>query len=198
MVEHGVSYCGMQVITQFQVGDGAAELEADADFATLFGGRRSDRHFTISPGACRAVGRRRIWTTGRAANEQRMEWMRRFRELGGVLLAGTDMQFGGIMLHRELRNLEALGMSRLEVIAAATGGCARALRMETKLGMVRDGPPGRSRRAPPRSARRPRRLAGHCVRLQGGAVWPTVNSDRSDAVDMSDRGARRSRGEWLR
>ncbi|NJM92526.1 MAG: amidohydrolase family protein [Rhodospirillaceae bacterium] len=49
------------------------------------------------------------------------------------------MQFGGIMLHRELRNLETLGMSRLEIIAAATGGCARALRLETKLGTVREG-----------------------------------------------------------
>jgi enamidase len=138
MVRHGVVYCGMQVITQFQVGDGAEELEADSDFATLFGdGERQAFHdFT-----------RRLqggWTQedldyGRAANEQRMEWMRRFRELGGVLIAGTDMQFGGIMLHRELRNLEALGMSRLEVIAAATGGCARALRLEKELGMVRDG-----------------------------------------------------------
>jgi cytosine/adenosine deaminase-related metal-dependent hydrolase len=138
MVKHGVVYCGMQVITQFQVGDGAAELEADSDFATLFGEeeRQAFRDFT-----------RRLqggWTQedldyGRAANEQRMEWMRRFRGLGGVLIAGTDMQFGGIMLHRELRNLEALGMSRLEVITAATGGCARALRLDNELGMVRDG-----------------------------------------------------------
>ncbi len=75
----------------------------------------------------------------RAANEMRSEWMRRFRELGGVLLAGTDMQFGGIMLHRELRNLEALGLSRLDVITAATGGCARALRLDSRLGILRHG-----------------------------------------------------------
>ena len=59
--------------------------------------------------------------------------MQRFRDLGGGLLAGTDMQFGGIMLHRELRNLETLGMSPLEVIAAATGGCAKAFGLDDEL-----------------------------------------------------------------
>jgi imidazolonepropionase-like amidohydrolase len=138
MVERGVSYCGMQVITQFQVGEGIAELEADADYAALFGEaeRRAFVEFTQ-----RLQG---SWTKedlyyGKLANDRRMEWMRRFRALGGVLLAGTDMQFGGIMLHRELRNLEALGMSRLEIISAATGGCARALGLEGKLGTVREG-----------------------------------------------------------
>jgi imidazolonepropionase-like amidohydrolase len=138
MVKHGVTYCGMQVITQFQVGDGAAELEADADFKALF---RDEERRAFLDFTQRLQG---SWTQedldyARAANEQRLEWMRRFRELGGVLIAGTDMQFGGIMLHRELRNLEALGMSRLEVITAATGGCARALHMGTKVGTVREG-----------------------------------------------------------
>ena len=68
-----------------------------------------------------------------------MEWMQRFRELGGQLLAGTDMQFGGIMLHRELRNLQTLGMSPLEVIATATGGCAKALRLDHEIGLIQKG-----------------------------------------------------------
>ncbi len=120
MVMRGVSYCGMQAITQFQVGEGVAALETDPDFTALFGEneRRTFRDFTR-----RLQG---TWTDedleyGRRANDKRMEWMQRYRALGGILLAGTDMQFGGIMLHRELKNLEALGMSRLEVIAAATG-----------------------------------------------------------------------------
>ena len=37
MVQHGVHYCGMHVISQFQAGEGVAELEADADFVGLFG-----------------------------------------------------------------------------------------------------------------------------------------------------------------
>jgi hypothetical protein len=138
MIERRVSYCGMQVITQFQVGEGVDALEADRDFNALFGDgeRQAFRDFT-----------RRLqgsWTHedleyGRRANDTRMEWMQRYHALGGVLLAGTDMQFGGIMLHRELKNLEALGMSRLEVIAAATGGCAKALRLDTELGLAREG-----------------------------------------------------------
>jgi imidazolonepropionase-like amidohydrolase len=128
----------MHVITQFQVGEGAEALEADPDFNSLFGDgeRLAFKDFTK-----RLQG---SWTGedleyARRANEQRMEWMRRYRDLGGVLLAGTDMQFGGIMLHRELQNLEALGMSRLEVISAATGGCAKALRLDAEFGMVREG-----------------------------------------------------------
>ena len=49
------------------------------------------------------------------------------------------MQFGGIMLHRELANLEALGMSPLEVITAATGACAKALRIDHDIGFVKRG-----------------------------------------------------------
>ncbi len=49
------------------------------------------------------------------------------------------MQFGGIMLHRELKNLEALGMTRLQVIMAATGGAARALRLDSELGLISEG-----------------------------------------------------------
>jgi hypothetical protein len=168
MVRHGVTYCGMQVITQFQVGDGAAELEADSDFATLFGDgeRQAFRDFT-----------RRLqgsWTQedleyGRAANEQRIEWMRRFRELGGVLIAGTDMQFGGIMLHRELRNLEALGMSRLEVITATTDARGhytgrKSLELSARV--------RRSRRAPPRPIGDLGALRDiECVFKDGKAVW---------------------------
>lgn len=138
MILRQVSYCAMAVITQYQVGVGVSELEADADYLNLFdhGERNAFREFS-----------RRLqgsWTVedleyARIANDNRMEWLRHFRNMGGVLLAGTDMQFGGIMLHRELRNLEAVGMSPLEVITAATGGCAKALHVETEYGLLREG-----------------------------------------------------------
>ncbi|MGD9536337.1 MAG: amidohydrolase family protein [Alphaproteobacteria bacterium] len=138
MIRHGACYCGMQVITQFQAGDGVAALEADEDFVTLFGDAERESFLAFS---------RRLqgsWTAEdmtcwKRANEARMEWMRRFRAMGGVLLAGTDMQFGGIMLHRELRNIAALGASPIEVIATASGGCARALRLDANLGTIREG-----------------------------------------------------------
>jgi imidazolonepropionase-like amidohydrolase len=43
------------------------------------------------------------------------------------------------MLHRELKNLEALGLSRLEVITAATGIAAKALGLQDRCGMIRSG-----------------------------------------------------------
>jgi hypothetical protein len=138
MVANDVLYCGMQVITQYQVGEGVDVLEADKDFQTLFGDgeKQAFRDFT-----------RRLqggWSPedldyARRANDRRIEWMQRYRGLGGVLLAGTDMQFGGIMLHRELRNLEQLGLSRLEVITTATARNAAALGLGVICGTVRAG-----------------------------------------------------------
>ncbi len=138
MVENGVHYCGMHVITQYQVGEGVDFLETDKDFQTLFGDgeRRAFRDFTQ-----RLQG---SWSAedidyARRANDRRVDWMQRYRELGGLLLAGTDMQFGGIMLHRELRNLELLGLSRLEVITTATATNAKALGLGAVSGMLRAG-----------------------------------------------------------
>lgn len=138
MIENVVGYCGMQVIGQYQAGDGVAELQADPDFTDLFG--ESERRAFLDFSRRLTGG----WSgedldSAKSANDIRMEWMRRFRTLGGRLLAGTDMQFGGIMLHRELRNLEAVGMSTTEVIAAATGGNARALGVGASLGTLREG-----------------------------------------------------------
>lgn len=138
MIENGVSYCGMQVISQHQVGDGAAELEADPDFTALFGETERRAFFDFSRRLTGSWSREDL-ESAKAANDMRMEWMRRYRALGGTLLAGTDMQFGGIMLHRELRNLETIGLSANEVIAAATGGNARALGIGARLGALREG-----------------------------------------------------------
>ncbi len=138
MIDCRVSYCPMHVITQFQVGQGVAELEADADFLNLFGERERVLFKEFNE---RLQG---SWTDedlkyARVANDRRLEWIERFHKMGGVLLAGTDMQFGGIMLHRELRNLEAVGLSRLQVITAATGSCAKALHVEKEFGTLQKG-----------------------------------------------------------
>lgn len=137
MVRHGVPYCGMHVIAQFLVGEGVPELEADVDFAEIFGEaeRTAFRDFVQ-----RLSG---MWTAEDAdwwkrANEARMEWMRRFRAMGGQLLVGTDTQFSGIMLHRELANIAALGAPPLGVIAMASGGNARAMGLG-ELGTVEAG-----------------------------------------------------------
>jgi hypothetical protein len=138
MIDRKVCYCPMHVITQFQVGQGAAELEADADYLNVFDDseRAAFREFNE-----RLQG---SWTGddlkyARIANDRRLEWIGRFYKMGGVLLPGTDMQFGGIMLHRELENLQSIGMSRLQVITAATGQCAKALHVEKEFGMLQKG-----------------------------------------------------------
>ena len=179
MVSHGVSYCGMQVILDFQLGAGADELEADPDYRTLFGTveRQSFRDF-----AHRLHG---TWTDkdrefARRANDTRREWMRRFRALGGMLLAGTDMQFGGIMLHRELSNLRDLGMAPLEVIATATGACGRLLGLPQ--GLVRDGCPADLvilNRSPVDDLSALRDIA--CVLKNGTIVWGNIEADAGSA-----------------
>jgi Amidohydrolase family len=138
MVAHGVSYCPTLVVHQNQAGVGLRELEADRDYRTMYGEaeRREWAAFidyvqgtwTAEDQRCMAV-----------ATEQRIEWMRRFHAMGGTLVVGVDMQFGGIMLHRELQNLAAAGLSPLEVIAAATGRSARELGMGDSLGTIEAG-----------------------------------------------------------
>jgi hypothetical protein len=138
MIEKRVKYCGMHVITQYQTGEGVGFLEADEDFQTLYGDGEKQAFRDFS---------RRLqgdWNAedldqARRANNRRMEWMQRFHAHGGTLLAGTDMQFGGIMLHRELRNLEMLGLSRVEVIATATSTNASALGLKEICGTLRAG-----------------------------------------------------------
>jgi hypothetical protein len=138
MIRRGVAYCGMQVITQFQVGEGVSYLENDPDFLDLFG-EGEKQAFKAFAGRLQGSWTDDDLDCARRANDRRMEWMQRYHAMGGVLLAGTDMYFGGIMFHRELRNLESLGLSPLEVITMATGGCAKALGVDHEFGLIRKG-----------------------------------------------------------
>ena len=108
MIQHGVPYCGMHVIAQFLVGEGVPELEADADFADIFSEAERTAFRNFVQRVSGHVDGRDVDYWERA-NVARMEWMRRFRTMGGELLVGTDTQFSGIMLHRELANIAALG-----------------------------------------------------------------------------------------
>ena len=165
MVERGVCYCGMHVITQFQVGDGLALLENDIDFRALFSERERrgvQRLHPASAGRLDGRGHR----LGRRANDMRMEWMQRFRSLGGQLLAGTDMQFGGIMLHRELANLQAR-MSPFEVITTATGVCAKAFGLDHSIGLVKRELEGRSGGARTQPSQGPRCAQGDRSGVEG-------------------------------
>ena len=138
MVQHGVSYCPTLVIHQNQAGFGLRELEADLDYRTMYGEkeRREWAAFIdYMQGTFTAEDRRCM----AAAAEKRMEWMTRFHAMGGTLVVGVDMQFAGIMLHRELENLSTAGLSNLEVITAATGRSAEELGMGDSLGTIEPG-----------------------------------------------------------
>jgi imidazolonepropionase-like amidohydrolase len=137
MVEHGVSYCPTLVIHQHQV-EASSALEADPDYQALFGeAERAEwaAFLKYIQGNWAEPDRRDM----AAAYDVRVEWIHRFHALGGTVVAGTDMQFGGIVLHRELRNLEAAGLSRMDVIAAATGLAAQELGKAESLGTLQPG-----------------------------------------------------------
>jgi imidazolonepropionase-like amidohydrolase len=138
MIDHGVSYCPLLVACQLSGGDGVAELEADSDFIELFSEveRRDFRAFMDRLSGGWTAEDLACW---KRANENRLKWMRRFREMGGTLLVGTDFQWGGITMHQELRNLAAVGMGAVELIAAATGESAKALRLNSNLGTIKQG-----------------------------------------------------------
>jgi imidazolonepropionase-like amidohydrolase len=138
MIESGVVYCGMQVIAQFQLDEGVDELKADPTFTSVFG-EVERSNFLAFIRKLQGTWSPEDFEYWKIANDNRMEWMRRFRSAGGALIFGTDMQFGGIMLHQELRNALALGMTPLQVIAAATGGAARAMRLQDEFGTISAG-----------------------------------------------------------
>ena len=138
MVAKGVAYCPTFVVTNYLAGLGREELENDQDYLRLF---ETTDHRAFDDLVEQMNG---TWTADdgyywKAALDNRYEWVRRFHGLGGVVLPGTDMQYGGIQLHRELGNLEACGLSRLEVITAATGAAAHAAGMSATLGLIQEG-----------------------------------------------------------
>ena len=138
MVEHEVPFCSTIVVHEHQAGVGIAELEADPDYQTMYGEpelRAWAQFLEYVQGSWSHEDHELMGI----AVEKRIEWMSRFRELGGRLLAGADMQFGGIMLHRELHNLTRAGLSPLEAITAATGHAAQALRMADSIGTLQPG-----------------------------------------------------------
>lgn len=66
------------------------------------------------------------------------EFCAAFHAAGGALVAGTDLSFGGILLHRELAHFRAAGLSPLEAIRTATRQAASWLG-RSDLGIVQAG-----------------------------------------------------------
>jgi imidazolonepropionase-like amidohydrolase len=138
MVEHNVAHCPTLVVSQAQAQTITAALSSDTDYQTEFGPPEYQAWAAFLDSI------QSTWTPADRdflvrSIEVRLEWMRRFRAAGGRLLCGTDMQFGGIVLHRELLNLRDVGLSAMEVITLATRDAAVALRMDETLGTLEAG-----------------------------------------------------------
>jgi imidazolonepropionase-like amidohydrolase len=76
----------------------------------------------------------------RPAIERYQRFVKRFREMGGRVVVGTDQPLGALALHRELELLHEAGLSPSEVIFAATRQGGLALRA-APLGILVAGAP---------------------------------------------------------
>jgi cytosine/adenosine deaminase-related metal-dependent hydrolase len=76
----------------------------------------------------------------RAAVAELGRFIARFHELGGIVLAGTDLgRLDGLDLHEELRLLARSGLPPAAALQAATIHAARALGWDDRIGSVREG-----------------------------------------------------------
>jgi imidazolonepropionase-like amidohydrolase len=102
------------------------EIRADADFPSDPndpGRQQYERHNAYIS---------KDWTPQDVADQKRAidhyaEFCLRYVRLGGPLVAGTDLGFGGILLHRELGLFAKAGLSTLQVIRTGTRQAASAL-----------------------------------------------------------------------
>ncbi len=136
MVEADVAYAPTMVAHYLKSDLGRRDLERDPDYA-LFS--EADRATSEAFRGYLA----RTWSDEakiamRASLSNREEWLRRFHAAGGTVVAGTDTQYGGLMLHAELRNLDEAGLGCRSAIRAATSAAADTIG-RSDLGRLRAG-----------------------------------------------------------
>jgi hypothetical protein len=134
MVEHGVAYCPTLIVWKYLVEPGGGSIETDPDFDDFFTSDVRAEFAALTGTMTESWGPqdRDNWA---AAFEIRKEWVNRFRSLGGTVVLGTDMQFGGIAAHEELRIIVDCGLTPTEALMAATADAA-AVAAKPDLGRV--------------------------------------------------------------
>jgi imidazolonepropionase-like amidohydrolase len=137
MVRRGVAYCPTLVGFEHSAGLATDYLEKDPGYA-LFGDEERTAWVKFKERGNATWSAQEI-ADSRASWENRREWIRRFRDLGGQVLVGTDTPFGGILIHRELALLAELGLTPLELISTATGRAAAAMHVADRIGTVETG-----------------------------------------------------------
>ncbi|MFN8534088.1 MAG: amidohydrolase family protein [Dehalococcoidia bacterium] len=111
---------------------------------------KSDRDWPQQPGNPQVIGYERHvdyltvdwsdadYTAQAQAVDRYREFCRIFHRAGGLLVAGTDMGFGGILLHRELWHFQQAGLTPIEAIRTGARAAASALAIED-LGQIAQG-----------------------------------------------------------
>jgi hypothetical protein len=179
MVDRGVAYCPTFVRSLWAAGaaPGTEEhLLADPD-ADLFGEEELDAWR-------RRLGRGRIDPEDVGSWSEVLEalyrWIGEFHAMGGTIVAGTDAQYGGILLHEELSQLREAGLDADAALASATGNAGVAVGRGGELGCVRPGAvadlvqTSADPRAEPGTTRRPL-----LVVIGGAVVYEGRESERS-------------------
>lgn len=134
MIDHGVAYCPTLIVWKYLVEPGGGAIDADPDFDDFFSSDVRADFAALTGKMTESWGPqdRANWS---AAFEVRKEWVGRFRRLGGTVVLGTDMQFGGIAAHEELRILVDCGLTPTQALMSATADAA-AVAAKPELGRV--------------------------------------------------------------
>lgn len=125
LAENGVAVSPQLVSFEAWAGLSAAELAQDPEWPAADDPRAQQyaRHNAYIASEWTSEDR----TAQARAIDAFKEFCRSFHGLGGSLAAGTDLGFGGILLHRELRHFADAGLGALEVIRTATRQAASFL-----------------------------------------------------------------------
>jgi imidazolonepropionase-like amidohydrolase len=125
LAERGVVLAPELVSFEAWAGLSDAEVKADPDRPAADDPRTQqyDRHNAYIASEWSADDRE----TGARAVDRYKEFCRVFRAAGGVLVAGTDLGLGGILLSRELAHFVDAGLTPLEAVRTATRAAASFL-----------------------------------------------------------------------
>jgi imidazolonepropionase-like amidohydrolase len=119
MAEGGLTWAPEIVSFEAMAGSGDSALKADRDWPKDPNNTRALQYDWKNSFL------RTVWSSEEIATQERAverikEFSVTFHRAGGHLAGGTDLSFGGILMHRELRHLVDAGLTRLEAIRVAT------------------------------------------------------------------------------
>ena len=125
MAERGLTFAPEIVSFEAMAGTGDRDLYADRDWPGHDDLRA--KQYDWKNAFIRSAWTAEELTTQERAVERIKEFSLLFHKAGGALAGGTDLGFGGILMHRELRHFVDAGLTSLEAIRALTRQAASFL-----------------------------------------------------------------------